>query len=603
MGNCYQSNCDPCTPDSTAINQLVRNAANYARQSQTYSVDSANSATNAQTIIDQGVIDIEAILNEFETLYLGAKSSDPTTDNEGNPLQVGALYWNTSTNQLKLWTGTIWILAAGFNEFTNFLATGTSASRNLVTRTSDVLNLKDFGAVGNGSADDRPAIILWLNQIEATGKPGFIPSGTYRVSTGIQHNITKNHNITAATNATLVNSIGMTTSILRFVGNGSTQLVWNGGKFDASFGTYVPGAGSSTCLSLNSISKFSISDTYFYGGILPYSSSNADSGITWVNCNSGSVTSCWFEGFADIGVYPSGGSVDGGTDNTGDSIISSCYFNNCSNGINAKRECTGLIISKNIFNKCSTAIATSEALSGVDWFKPGERGVISENIFQTCVTGLRLNWTKNWLVSNNVFHDMGYDSNGLPIDGVGTNAIRVAGSENCIISTNWFGFSGATPALNRMISFQTYTANKDGLDKYSVNNFVTGNIFINAVNGARELSSNDGPNFFESNYFENCTEDLVLGAPGSGTTLHRRISINFPNILAQEANDQTVTLTGARPGDSIFVNPVVASNAGLTYDAYVSADNTVTVTAKNYSALPIDQAPTTFIIQAFHSGI
>jgi hypothetical protein len=46
--------------------------------------------------------------DEFDDRYLGAKASPPTLDNDGNTLQVGAIYWNSVTNQMFAWTGTEW---------------------------------------------------------------------------------------------------------------------------------------------------------------------------------------------------------------------------------------------------------------------------------------------------------------------------------------------------------------------------------------------------------------------------------------------------------------------------------------------------------------
>jgi hypothetical protein len=43
---------------------------------------------------------------------LGAKSSAPSVDNDGNALLTGALYWNTTGNQLYVWTGSAWNAAA-----------------------------------------------------------------------------------------------------------------------------------------------------------------------------------------------------------------------------------------------------------------------------------------------------------------------------------------------------------------------------------------------------------------------------------------------------------------------------------------------------------
>jgi len=47
----------------------------------------------------------------FSQVYLGAKDVAPTTDNNGNPLVEGALYFNTVTELLYAWDGAAWISA------------------------------------------------------------------------------------------------------------------------------------------------------------------------------------------------------------------------------------------------------------------------------------------------------------------------------------------------------------------------------------------------------------------------------------------------------------------------------------------------------------
>jgi hypothetical protein len=57
--------------------------------------------------------------DEFNTIYLGAKDTAPTVDNDGNTLIVGALYFNTVTDIVYAWDGTTWISAiAGANTAT-----------------------------------------------------------------------------------------------------------------------------------------------------------------------------------------------------------------------------------------------------------------------------------------------------------------------------------------------------------------------------------------------------------------------------------------------------------------------------------------------------
>ncbi len=46
---------------------------------------------------------IETIYDTFDDRFLGTKPSDPTLDNDGNPLIDGAMYFNTSVNALKVY--------------------------------------------------------------------------------------------------------------------------------------------------------------------------------------------------------------------------------------------------------------------------------------------------------------------------------------------------------------------------------------------------------------------------------------------------------------------------------------------------------------------
>jgi hypothetical protein len=50
-------------------------------------------------------------LDSFDDRYLGPKASDPTLDNDGNALLTGALYYNTTTQTMKVYDGANWITA------------------------------------------------------------------------------------------------------------------------------------------------------------------------------------------------------------------------------------------------------------------------------------------------------------------------------------------------------------------------------------------------------------------------------------------------------------------------------------------------------------
>jgi hypothetical protein len=46
--------------------------------------------------------------DNFDDRYLGAKSTPPTLDNDGNALLTGALYWNSVSNTMFAWSGSAW---------------------------------------------------------------------------------------------------------------------------------------------------------------------------------------------------------------------------------------------------------------------------------------------------------------------------------------------------------------------------------------------------------------------------------------------------------------------------------------------------------------
>jgi len=67
------------------------------------------SAASASAIAAAGsASDAAAKYDEFDDRYLGEKASDPSVDNDGNPLVTGALYFNNVSNVMKVYTGSAW---------------------------------------------------------------------------------------------------------------------------------------------------------------------------------------------------------------------------------------------------------------------------------------------------------------------------------------------------------------------------------------------------------------------------------------------------------------------------------------------------------------
>lgn len=86
--------------------------ASEAATSATNAATSATAADTAKTAAQAAQTAAEAAADNFDDTYLGAKSSDPTVDNDGDALTAGDLYFNTSSNELKVYNGSSWQVAA-----------------------------------------------------------------------------------------------------------------------------------------------------------------------------------------------------------------------------------------------------------------------------------------------------------------------------------------------------------------------------------------------------------------------------------------------------------------------------------------------------------
>jgi hypothetical protein len=98
---------------STATTQagIATTQATNSAASATSSANSATASAAAQLASEAARDQALAAFDSFDDKYLGEKSSDPTTDNDGNPLVTGALYFNNVLDVMKVYTGTAWVFA------------------------------------------------------------------------------------------------------------------------------------------------------------------------------------------------------------------------------------------------------------------------------------------------------------------------------------------------------------------------------------------------------------------------------------------------------------------------------------------------------------
>ena len=130
---------------ATAAATSATASANSATASATSATASANSATAAATSATNAATsetNAAASFDSFDDRYLGAKSSDPSVDNDGNALLTGALYFNSSDNVMKNYTGSAWqTLKPTSSEQTNIntLAASDVVADMAILATTDVV--------------------------------------------------------------------------------------------------------------------------------------------------------------------------------------------------------------------------------------------------------------------------------------------------------------------------------------------------------------------------------------------------------------------------------------------------------------------------------
>ena len=137
--------------DAETAQAAAEAAQALAETAQTNAETAETNAEAAQTAAEAAQAAAELALDNFTDTYLGAFASDPTVDNDGNALTTGDLYFNTVSNQLKIWNGSAWQVAAisadgllaSANNLSDVASAATALSNLGISATAAELNVLD----------------------------------------------------------------------------------------------------------------------------------------------------------------------------------------------------------------------------------------------------------------------------------------------------------------------------------------------------------------------------------------------------------------------------------------------------------------------------
>lgn len=115
-------------------------SASAASGSASAASGSASAASSSASAAASSASTAATLLDSFDDRYLGPKASAPSVDNDGNTLLVGTLYWNTTSNNLFVWSGSAW----------NAGALDTGSLGNMSTQNSNAVSITGGSAALTG---------------------------------------------------------------------------------------------------------------------------------------------------------------------------------------------------------------------------------------------------------------------------------------------------------------------------------------------------------------------------------------------------------------------------------------------------------------------
>jgi len=150
--------------DATAAAASASAAATSESNASTSETNAATSETNAASSAAAAA----STYDQFDDRYLGSKASDPAVDNDGNALLTGALYFNTTSDDMKVYTGSTWKVTGLNPDSPTFAGTVTAAAID-VTGNIEVSGGVYLGGTGSANLLDDYEEGTWTPTILSAG--------------------------------------------------------------------------------------------------------------------------------------------------------------------------------------------------------------------------------------------------------------------------------------------------------------------------------------------------------------------------------------------------------------------------------------------------
>ena len=138
--------------NALASQTAAATSATSAAASATAAATSASSAATSASAAATSASDAATTYDNFDDRYLGSKTSAPTVDNDGNPLLVGALYWDSTQNKMFVWSGSTWVQIATTTVYTAPTLGTTVVTSGTTISTIDALTLNNGTLTGTLTA-------------------------------------------------------------------------------------------------------------------------------------------------------------------------------------------------------------------------------------------------------------------------------------------------------------------------------------------------------------------------------------------------------------------------------------------------------------------